>query len=302
MRLTDTSALPEALLAELAMAGIDVDHLVATISVAIAEDLPDDDSVDVTSQATISPAARARGDFAVRHAGVVSGLGVAELVFRMVLGADVEVTGRVPDGTRVSPGDVVMVVEGPTRGLLTAERAALNFASHLSGISTATAAWVDALEGTGTRVQDTRKTLPGLRNLQKYAVRAGGGVNHRMSLVDMALVKDNHVIAAGGVVPAYEAIRRDYPDLPIEIEVTTLAELRELLAVGCDRIMLDNMTLDEMTEAVAITAGRAVLEASGGLTLDRARAVASTGVDLIAVGALTHSVTVFDIGFDLEDL
>ncbi|WP_300680605.1 carboxylating nicotinate-nucleotide diphosphorylase [Nocardioides sp.] len=302
MKLTETTALPETLLAELAMAGIDVDHLITMIGLAVDEDLPADDSVDVTSEATIAAEARARGDFAVRDAGVVSGLGVAELVFRLVLGDDVTVSGRVPDGTRVAPGDVVMVVEGSTRGLLTAERTALNFASHLSGISTATAAWVEALEGTGTRVQDTRKTMPGMRNLQKYAVRAGGGVNHRMSLVDMALVKDNHVIAAGGVVPAYEAIKRDYPELPIEIEVTTLAELRELLEVGCDRIMLDNMSLEEMTEAVDITAGRAILEASGGLTLERARAVAQTGVDLIAVGALTHSVTVFDIGFDLEDL
>lgn len=268
----------------------------------MVEDLPEVGDVDVTSAATIDADARARGDFAVRDAGVVSGVAIAELVFRLVLGEDVEITGRVADGTRVAPGDVLMVVEGPTQGLLTAERTALNFASHLSGVSTATAAWVDALEGTSARVLDTRKTLPGWRNLQKYAVRVAGGANHRFSLSDMALVKDNHVIAAGGVVPAYQAIRAQYPNLPIEIEVTTLEELQALLEAGCERIMLDNMSTDQMRTAVGLTAGRAILEASGGLTLDRAREVAATGVDFISVGALTHSVKVFDIGFDLEDL
>lgn len=301
MRFTPSS-LPASLREELDAAGIDLDALIGGILRALAEDLPEDDSVDVTSESTIPAEARARGDFVVRHAGVVSGLGVAEAVFRIVLGDDVSITRRVPDGARVSPGDVVMVVEGPTRGLLTAERTALNFASHLSGVSSATAAWVDALAGTRSRVLDTRKTLPGLRNLQKYAVRVAGGVNHRFSLVDMALVKDNHVIAAGGVVPAYEAIRRGHSELPVEIEVTTLEELRALLEAGCERIMLDNMSTAEMAEAVEITAGRAVLEASGGLTLERAREVALTGVDFISVGALTHSVTVFDIGFDLEEL
>ncbi|MFT4262680.1 MAG: carboxylating nicotinate-nucleotide diphosphorylase [Nocardioides sp.] len=295
-------AVPSSLREEIEAFGLDYEPLVDHILRALQEDLPEDDSVDVTSEATIAPDARARGDFAVRHEGVVSGLAVAELVFRIVVGDDVVVTGRVPDGTRVAPGDVVMVVEGPTRGLLTAERTALNFACHLSGVSTATARWVDALEGTRARVLDTRKTLPGFRSLQKYAVRVAGGVNHRFSLVDMALVKDNHVIAAGGVVPAYLAVRDAHPGLPIEIEVTTLDELRALLEVGCERIMLDNMSTAEMTEAVELTDGRAVLEASGGLTLERAREVALTGVDYISVGALTHSVVVFDIGFDLEDL
>ena len=172
---------------------------------------------------------------------VAAGLGVAALVFHYVMGDDVEVTDRVADGTRVGPGDVVMRVAGPIRGLLTAERTALNFACHLSGVATATAAWVDALEGTRARVLDTRKTLPALRALQKYAVRCGGGVNHRFSLSDMAMVKDNHVVAAGGVVPAYEAVRAAYPDLPVEVEVTDLDQLRELLDAGCDRILLDNM-------------------------------------------------------------
>ncbi|MFA6577194.1 MAG: carboxylating nicotinate-nucleotide diphosphorylase, partial [Nocardioides sp.] len=183
----------------------------------------------------------------------------------------------------------------------TAERTALNFACHLSGVATATAAWVEALEGTRARVLDTRKTLPTFRALQKYAVRCGGGVNHRFSLADRAMVKDNHVIAAGGVVPAYRAVRAKYPDLRVEVEVTDLDQLRELLEAGCTEILLDNMSSDMMAEAVRVTDGRATLEASGGLTLERAREVARTGVDLISVGALTHSVVVFDIGMDLQD-
>jgi nicotinate-nucleotide pyrophosphorylase (carboxylating) len=197
-----------------------------------------------------------------------------------------------------------MRVSGPTRGLLTAERTALNFASHLSGVATATSHWVAALEGTRARVLDTRKTLPGWRALQKYAVRCGGGLNHRFSLSDMAMVKDNHVVAAGGVVPAYEAVRAAHPEVPVEVEVTDLVQLVELLDVGCDRILLDNMSDEEMTEAVAVTAAHptpATLEASGGLTLERARDVARTGVDFISVGALTHSVKVFDLGMDLAD-
>jgi nicotinate-nucleotide pyrophosphorylase (carboxylating) len=161
---------------------------------------------------------------------------------------------------------------------------------------------VDAVAGTGAQVLDTRKTLPTYRNLQKYAVRCGGGVNHRSTLAEMALVKDNHIVAAGGAVPAFRAVRAAYPDLPVEVEVTTLDELRDLLEAGCDRILLDNMTTEQMREAVAVAAGRARLEASGGLTVERAREVAETGVDHISVGALTHSVRVFDIGFDLESV
>jgi nicotinate-nucleotide pyrophosphorylase (carboxylating) len=176
----------------------------------------------------------------------------------------------------------------------------MNFASHLSGVSTATSHWVAALEGTGARVLDTRKTLPTYRALQKYAVRCGGGTNHRFSLSDRAMVKDNHVLAAGGVVPAYEMVRTANPGLRVEVEVTDLDQLRELLEVGCTEVLLDNMDTATMAEAVRITGGRAVLEASGGLTLDRAREVASTGVDFISVGALTHSVQVFDLGLDLR--
>jgi nicotinate-nucleotide pyrophosphorylase (carboxylating) len=283
---------------ELAAAGLDPVEVQAAIDRALAEDVPGE---DVTSVATIAADARGEGVFAAREPGTVAGLGIAALVFETVLGDDVEVSDRVPDGTRVAAGDVVTRVAGPTRGLLTAERTALNFACHLSGVATATAAWVDALEGTSARVLDTRKTLPGWRALQKYAVRCGGGLNHRMSLSDRAMVKDNHVVAAGGVVPAYDAVRRTYPDLRVEVEVTDLDQLRELLDAGCEEILLDNMSDELMAEAVRVTAGRARLEASGGLTVDRARQVAATGVDFISVGALTHSVRVFDIGLDLTE-
>lgn len=285
-------------LEELRAAGLDTDALLEHVRHALAEDLP---AGDVTSTATIPAESRGSGVFAAREAGVVAGLGVAALVFHEVMGETVAVTDRVPDGTRVQPGDVVMRVAGPTRGLLTAERTALNYASHLSGVATATAAWVAALEGTRAQVLDTRKTLPTFRDLQKYAVRCGGGVNHRFSLSDRAMVKDNHVVAAGGVVPAYEAVRAAYPDLRVEVEVTDLDQLRALLDVGCTEILLDNMDTATMAEAVRIADGRARLEASGGLTLERAREVAATGVDFISVGALTHSVRVFDLGLDLDE-
>jgi nicotinate-nucleotide pyrophosphorylase (carboxylating) len=285
-------------LEELRDAGLDPDAVVAAIDAALEEDLPGG-GVDVTSVATIPAEATGTGVFAAREPGVVAGLGIAALVFGRV-SPDVTVTDRLPDGSPVAVGDVVMRVAGPTRALLTAERTALNFASHLSGVATATSHWVEALEGTGARVLDTRKTLPGLRALQKYAVRCGGGMNHRSSLADRAMVKDNHVIAAGGVVPAYERVRGADPALRVEVEVTDLDQLRELLAAGCTEILLDNMDTATMAEAVRITGGRASLEASGGLTLERAREVAQTGVDFISVGALTHSVKVFDLGLDLR--
>jgi nicotinate-nucleotide pyrophosphorylase (carboxylating) len=292
--------LPAGVVDELADAGLDPLDVYAHVVAALGEDLPG--GVDVTSQATIPADARAVADFGARDAGVVAGLGIAALVLHTVAGDDLTIEHRAPDGSRVAAGDVVMRVHGPTRGLLTGERTALNLACHLSGVATATSHWVDALAGTRARVLDTRKTLPGLRALQKYAVRCGGGVNHRFSLGDMAMVKDNHVIAAGGVVPAYEAVRAAYPDLPVEVEVTDLDQLRALLDAGCDRILLDNMDSPTMAEAVRIADGRASLEASGGLTLERAREVAETGVDFISVGALTHSVVVLDIGMDLQDL
>jgi nicotinate-nucleotide pyrophosphorylase (carboxylating) len=297
---TPYDALPPELLAELRGAGLDPEQVHAAIVRALAEDLPDG-AEDATSVATIPAEATGSADWTAREPGVVAGLAVAALVFHAVMGETVTITGRVADGTRVERGDVVLHVAGPTRGLLTAERTALNFASHLSGVATATSHWVAALEGTRARVLDTRKTLPGWRALQKYAVRCGGGVNHRFGLADKAMIKDNHVIAAGGVVPALEAVRAAYPGLPVISEVTDLDQLRALLDVDAEWILLDNMDDATMAEAVRTTDGRAVLEASGGLTLERARAVAETGVDYISVGALTHSVKVFDLGMDLVD-
>jgi nicotinate-nucleotide pyrophosphorylase (carboxylating) len=296
---TPYAALPGALKDELVGAGLDPEAVHRAVVAAVEEDLPGG-SEDVTSASTISADARGSADLAAREPGTVAGLVVAAVVFDYVMGDEVEIADRLADGTRVAAGDVVMRVSGPVRGLLTAERTALNFVCHLSGVATATAAWVDALAGTRARVLDTRKTLPGLRALQKYAVRCGGGTNHRFSLSDVAMVKDNHVIAAGGVVPALEAVRAAHPEVAVEVEVTDLGQLKELLDAGCERILLDNMDDATMAQAVQITSGRATLEASGGLTLDRAREVARTGVDFISVGALTHSVRVFDLGMDLS--
>ena len=300
LEVTSYVDLPSGLLEELADAGLDPHETYDLVVAALHEDVP---TVDVTSVATIPADQRGVADFNARESGVVAGLAIAELVFRVVLGADVEVSGRAAEGAGVAPGDSVLAVAGSTRGLLTAERTALNIACHLSAIATATAAWAAAVEGTRARVLDTRKTLPGLRALQKYAVVAGGGVNHRFSLSDRAMVKDNHVLAAGGVVPAFEAVRAAYPHLRVEVEVTDLDQLRELLAAGCTEILLDNMASETMAEAVRIrdeSGVGATLEASGGLTIERAREVALTGVDFISVGALTHSVRVFDLGMDLR--
>ena len=298
---TPYGELPRGLVDEITAAGLEPEAVYAHVALAFEEDLPGG-ADDVTS-AAMPAMGRAVADVAAREPGVVAGLAIAELAFRYALGEEVEVSGRVADGSRVKPGDVVLTVAGPVKGVLTAERTALNFASHLSGVATATAAWVDAIDGTGARVLDTRKTLPGWRSLQKYAVRCGGGVNHRFSLVDRAMVKDNHAVAAGGVVAAYEAVVAANPGLRVEVEVMDLEELRAVLAAGCTEVLLDNMSTDEMREAVAINeaaGGRATLEASGGLTLDRAKEVAATGVDFISVGALTHSVDVFDLGLDFR--
>ncbi len=273
----------------------DVDAL---IEVALAEDLAD--GPDVTSAATIPAGHRSQLDLVARAPGVVAGLDVARRVFEIV--GPIEVTVRSRDGDRVRPGDVLLSAVGPTRDLLTAERTALNLLTHLSGVATATAQWVEVLGPDGPKVRDTRKTLPGLRALQKYAVRCGGGVNHRMSLSDAALVKDNHVVAAGGVAQAFNAVRAAFPGLPVEVEVDSLEQLAEVLDAGADLVLLDNFTPDQMREAVALTAGRAKLEASGGLTLENAAEVATTGVDYVAVGALTHSVKVLDIGADLREV
>lgn len=294
-------ALPKGLIAELTLAGLEPRAVYDHIVIALEEDLPDG-APDITTESTIPESTMARGDFGAREKGVVAGLGIAAMAFHVVMGDDVVIQNRLPDGTHVAPGDVVMTVSGPARGLLTAERTALNFATHLCGIATATSHWVAAIEGTNAKMLDTRKTLPGWRALQKYAVRCGGGLNYRFSLSDMAMVKDNHVVAAGGIVEAFEAVRAAYPEVAIEVEVDDLDGLKLVLDAGCRRILLDNMSTATMAEAVAINAGRAELIATGGITLERAREVAETGVDFLSVGALTHSVTVFDIGLDLESL
>lgn len=288
---------PAPLVSRLAGAGLDPRKVYEDVVAAVQEDLP---AEDVTSVATIDPAAVATADLVARADGVVAGLDVAELVFHVVADRTPSVERSVGDGRAVERGDVLMTVTGPVIALLTAERTALNYLCHLSGVATTTRRWVDALAGTGAQVRDTRKTIPHFRALEKYAVRCGGGVNHRATLSDQALVKDNHVLAAGGVVPAYQAVRSRYPDLPVQVEVTTLDQLRELLDAGADQILLDNMTIEQMAEAVKVADGRARLEASGGLTLDRAREVAGTGVDYLAVGALTHSAPVLDIAMDLR--
>ena len=280
-------------------ARLDPKDLETLVLAAIEEDL--DGGVDVTTVATVPPDQRATLDLVARSAGVVAGIPVAAAVFMAVSGDDdLDITFGVGDGDRVEPGDVLLSVTGLTHELLRAERPALNMLGHLGGIATLTRAWADAIGGTKASIRDTRKTTPGLRRLEKYAVRCGGGQNHRMSLSDAALVKDNHVLAAGGVAAAFEAVRAMFPEVPVEVEVDSMEQLDEVLAAGADLVLLDNFTPADMAAAVQRTAGRARLEASGGLSLVNAAEVAATGVDYIAVGALTHSAPVLDIGADLR--
>jgi nicotinate-nucleotide pyrophosphorylase (carboxylating) len=261
---------------------------------------------DVTSVATVPAAQRSVATFGSRADGVVAGLAVAAAAVDAVCGdAASDFDYLVEDGQRVTPGTDLARVTAPTRLMLTAERSALNLLCHLSGVATLTRRWADALAGTGAVVRDTRKTTPGLRALEKYAVRMGGGANHRMGLADAALVKDNHVMAAGGVAEAFAAVRGLEATIPVEIEVDSLDGLREALEAGADVVLLDNFEPSDMREAVAIrneVARGVTLEASGGLTLEVARTVGETGVDYIAVGELTHSARVLDIGLDLEDV
>jgi len=285
--------------------GVDPDAVAALVRMAIAEDLAG--GIDVTSTATVPAAQRSTASYGARKAGTIAGIAVAAAVIETVCGdAASSFEFLVNDGDRVEAGTVLARVTAPTRLLLTAERTSLNLLSHLSGVATLTARWADALAGTQAKVRDTRKTTPGLRSLEKYAVRCGGGVNHRMALSDAALVKDNHVVAAGGVAAAFAAVRRMDPSIALEIEVDSIAELHEALDAGADLIMFDNFTVEQMREGVAAThefaqrtGRRVLLEASGGLTVDVARAVGETGVDFIAVGALTHSAPILDIGLDL---
>lgn len=281
-------------------AGLDPDAVDDLIRRALAEDLGD--GVDVTSVATVPDGQVSALDLTARGPGVVAGLPVAARVLELVATGPMRVELIVADGHRVAAGDVVLTAVGSTRDLLLAERTALNLACHLSGVATATAAWVAAIAGTGARVRDTRKTTPGLRALEKYAVRCGGGVNHRMGLWDAALVKDNHVVAAGGVAAAFDAVRERFPGIPVEVEVDSLDQLVEVVAAGADLVLLDNFTPEQTAEAVEVVQARCQLESSGGLSLDVAAAYARTGVDFLAVGALTHSAPVLDLGADLRDL
>ncbi len=281
-------------------AALDIDDVRELVDRALAEDL--DGGIDVTSVATVPADQRGALDLVARATGVAAGIPIAAAVFDRVGDGRVTIDMEASDGSAVRPGEVLMTATGPVRELLLAERTALNLLCHLSGIATATQQWVSALGSTVTRVRDTRKTTPGLRRLEKYAVRCGGGVNHRMSLSDAALVKDNHIVAAGGVAQAFRAVRTMAPDIPLEVEVDSLDQLEEVLEAGADLVLLDNFTPEQMSEAVRRTAGRARLEASGGLTLESARAVGATGVDFVAVGALTHSAPVLDIGADLREL
>jgi nicotinate-nucleotide pyrophosphorylase (carboxylating) len=284
-------------LAALAAAGLDPSYVEEVARRTLAEDLAG--GVDVTSVATVPFDQEGRAAFVPRQDGVVAGLGVAMACLDVAAGNDLVYEHVGADGP-ARAGEQVLVVRGLVRALLTGERSALNLLCHLSGVATLTARWVQAVEGTGARIRDTRKTTPGLRALEKAAVVVGGGLNHRMALSDAALVKDNHVVAAGGVAAAFEAVRREFPGLEVEVECDTVEQVDEVVAAGADLVLLDNMTPDQLREAVALCRPKGVrTEASGGLSLDRARVVAETGVDYLSVGALTHSAPVLDLGMDL---
>jgi nicotinate-nucleotide pyrophosphorylase (carboxylating) len=263
---------------------------------ALAEDLQGGE--DITSVATVSGSEKVVADFVSRKNGVVAGIDMARAALEEVGLTDIAVL--VQDGATVSAGDVLLTVRGDTRAILLAERTALNFLGHLSGIATLTRTWVDAIAGTQCEIRDTRKTTPGMRLLEKYAVRMGGGTNHRMSLSDAALIKDNHIAAAGGVAEAFSKVRAKFPSSEIEIEVDNLDQLREVLPLKPDLVLLDNMSPAQCAEAFSLVAGATKLEASGGISLENAKAYALTGVNFLAIGALTHSAPVFDIGLDLR--
>jgi nicotinate-nucleotide pyrophosphorylase (carboxylating) len=284
---------------ELVVTGLEAEDIHRVIKAALEEDLRY--GPDATTAACVPASAVAAATVSPRRPGTLAGLPVFLAVLDAVLGAGgYEIIARRRDGDRLAAGEIVLAVRAPVAGLLTAERTALNLLCHLSGVATTTTAWVDAVAGTGASIRDSRKTLPGLRSLQKYAVRCGGGVNHRMGLGDAVLIKDNHVTVAGSVTAAIAAVRAHALDLPCEVEVGTLDELDEALAAGVSLVLLDNMTVAQCAEAVRRAAGSGVeLEASGGLTLEVARAYAETGVRYLAVGALTHSAPALDLGLDV---
>lgn len=270
----------------------------SAIAVALAEDLGL--AGDITTNATIPAEATASADIATRRDGVVAGLQLAEAAFRAL---DPSITVRIAksDGARIAAGDVIATITGNARAILTAERVALNYMGRMSGIATLTRRYVDAVAGTRAKIADTRKTTPGLRAFEKYAVRCGGGQNHRTGLFDAVLIKDNHIVAAGGIERAIEAARATAGHMvKIEVEVDTLAQLDLLLKYKVDAVLLDNMTPAQLEDAVVRVAGRCLTEASGGVNLETVRAIAESGVDMISVGALTHSAPVLDLGLDFQ--
>lgn len=276
--------------------GLSPNHIFQQVKEAISEDLAGGE--DITSVATITDSQVSTADFICRADGIVSGLHVAAAVLEYCGINHYEVL--VDEGAKVSAGKILITVQANTRKLLLAERTAINFLSHLSGISTSTSKWVSELSGTKCKVRDTRKTTPGLRQLEKFAVRMGAGLNHRISLSESALIKDNHIVAAGSITNAFKLVKQKFPNKKIEIEVDTLEQLAEAILLKPDLILLDNMSVDQCSKAVSIANGTVKLEASGGLTLENAKAYANTGIDYMAVGALTHSAPILDIGLDFR--
>lgn len=279
--------------------GLDAEAVQRIVRTALAEDLGDPPR-DVTSEATIPADQVDTADLVARAPGVVAGLVVAGEVFAVTSQGAATFEQRVADGVAVVRGDVLATITGPTRALLTAERTALNLLCRMSGVATHTRRWADVLAGTKATVLDTRKTTPGLRALEKYAVRAGGGTNKRMGLYDVAMIKDNHKLAAGSITAAYRRVREAFPDVPVQVEVTTVAEAVEAVEAGADFLLCDNMSPELLTEVVARVGDRAELEATGNLTLETAAEYAATGVDYLSVGGLTHSSPIMDIAMDLR--
>ena len=278
--------------------GLEPELVQALVDLAISEDLMG--GTDVTSLATIPEIQISELDLVTRSPGVIAGINIAALVFLSVASKKIEIELCVEDGKKVEANACLLTAKGSTIELLTAERTALNFLGHLSGIATTTNKWVNEISGTNAKVRDTRKTTPGLRLLEKYAVKIGGGINHRMSLNDQALIKDNHIVASGSIKSAVEKVKDKFPELEFEIEVDNLDQLIEALEVDAKLILLDNFSIEDLKKAVVTVNKKAKLEASGGITLENARRIAETGVDFLAVGALTHSAPVLDIGGDLR--
>ena len=277
--------------------GLNIDTIKTVIDYALKEDIGDG---DITTNSLIPIDLKAKATMIAKSSGVIAGLSVAEYVFR-TLSSDITWNTFVNDGDKISSGDVILEVSGSYRALLTGERVALNFLQRMSGIATMTANYVEVLRDFKTKILDTRKTVPGLRLLDKYAVMTGGGTNHRIGLYDMVLIKDNHIKIAGGITKAVAQVKKNLPDgIKIEVETTTVEEVLEALAARVDIIMLDNMNNIIMAECVKIIDGKAKVEASGNMTIERLNEVAATGVDFISIGALTHSVTAFDISMNIE--